>query len=51
MAAVWKVNKEEARRTVDVLVDRGLLEPLGAGEFQIHQVLVQHAKSLLKERR
>jgi hypothetical protein len=51
MAAVWKVDEVEARRTVDVLLDRGLLEPLGAGEFQIHQVLVQHAKSLLRGRR
>ncbi len=47
LMAVWKVDKSEARQTVDVLVDRGLLEPIGDGEYQVHQVLVQHAKTLL----
>lgn len=51
LMAVWKADKSEARQTVDVLVDRGLLEPIGDGEYQIHQVLVQHAKTLLKKPR
>jgi transcriptional regulator with XRE-family HTH domain len=49
MCAVWDIDAPEGRRTVDVLVDRGLLEPTGRGDFQIHQVLVQHAKSLLPD--
>jgi len=46
--AVWKSDEASARQTIDVLVDRGLLEPLGDGDFQIHQVLVHHANTLLK---
>lgn len=51
LAGMWHVQEAEARRTVDVLVDRGLLEPSGDGEYQIHQVLVQHAKALYNEGR
>lgn len=47
LMAVWQVDESVARRTVDVLVDRGLLEAIGDGEYQIHQVLVQHARTLL----
>lgn len=50
MMAVWQIDESSARETIDVLADRGLLEPIGNGEFQIHQVLVQHAKTLLKTR-
>ncbi len=49
--AVWRTDEAVTRQTIDILVDRGLLEPLGNGEFQIHQVLVQHARSLLPKRR
>ena len=49
--AVWRTDEAVTRQTIDILVDRGLLEPLGNGEFQIHQVLVQHARSLLTKRR
>ena len=48
--AVWKSDEANTRQTIDVLVDRGLLEPLGDGDYQIHQVLVHHAKTLLKKR-
>lgn len=49
MKAVWLAESiEDAKATVRTLADRGLLEPIiGAGRFQIHAVLVLHAKSLL----
>jgi hypothetical protein len=48
---VWNVtDKAEARRVVDILVDRGLLEPCEDGEYQVHQLLVQHARSLKPKR-
>jgi hypothetical protein len=31
-----------------VLVNRGLLEPLGGGRFQLHALLVLHARALLE---
>ncbi|MBN1815592.1 MAG: hypothetical protein JXA14_27410 [Anaerolineae bacterium] len=45
--AVWQVDdpKPIARN----LVDRGLLEPTGDGRFQMHALLVLHAKSLCTE--
>lgn len=49
LMSVWKVDYAEARRTVDLLVDRGLLEPVGGGEYQVHRILVEHAKTLLKK--
>ena len=50
MKSVWQVDnpKPIARK----LVDRGLLEPLGSsapGRFQMHALLVMHAKSLCTE--
>jgi len=45
--AVWGVDEETARKTIDVLIDRGLLEPVEEGWYEIHQVLVKHARSLL----
>jgi hypothetical protein len=47
MKAVWQVEdpKPIARR----LVDRGLLEPVGSGRFQMHALLVMHARSLLTQ--
>lgn len=47
--SVWKTSEANTRQAIDTLVDRGLLEPLGDGDYQIHQVLVQHANLLLKE--
>jgi DNA-binding SARP family transcriptional activator len=44
MAALWDV--QDARPTVRLLVNRGLLEPLPGGRFQMHAILVLHAKSL-----
>jgi len=49
MQAVWLAESmEDTKTTVRTLADRGLLEPIiGAGRFQMHAVLVLHAKSLL----
>jgi DNA-binding SARP family transcriptional activator len=44
LRAVWKLP--DPKPTVRTLVNRGLLEPCGGGEFQIHALLVAHAKSL-----
>lgn len=46
MQRVWRVD--DARPIVRTLVDRGLLEPV-SGRFQMHALLVAHAKSLLAE--
>lgn len=46
MKAVWIV--EDPKPIARLLVDRGLLEPiLELGRFQMHALLVMHAKSLL----
>lgn len=45
MAALWET--EDPRPTVRTLVNRGLLEPLTGGRFQMHALLVLHAKSLI----
>jgi hypothetical protein len=47
MAAAWDVA--DARPTARMLVNRGLLEPVGGGRFQVHALLVLHARSLLEE--
>ncbi|MEK6279094.1 MAG: NB-ARC domain-containing protein [Acidobacteriota bacterium] len=47
MKAVWQVD--DPKPTVRELVDHGLLEPVGSGRFQMHAVLVMHARSLLTE--
>jgi hypothetical protein len=48
MKAVWQV--EDPKPTVRILVDRGLLEPITEiGRFQMHALLVMHAKTLLTE--
>lgn len=44
MKAVWEVK--DPRPTVRKLVDHGLLEPV-SGRFQMHALLVKHARSLL----
>jgi DNA-binding SARP family transcriptional activator len=47
MALAWDV--EDPRPTARFLVNRGLLEPLSGGRFQMHALLVMHARSLLEE--
>jgi hypothetical protein len=47
MKAVWEV--EDPRPTVRELVNHGLLEPVGSGRFQMHALLVKHARSLLTD--
>jgi DNA-binding SARP family transcriptional activator len=46
MAAAWDVP--DPRSFARQLVDRGLLEPIGGGRFQMHALLVLHARSLLE---
>jgi hypothetical protein len=41
----WRVR--DAQPTIDVLINHGLLEPLGNGTYQMHAVLVSFANSLL----
>lgn len=51
MRAVWQSpDDDDTKATVRALSDRGLIEPLiGHGRFQMHAVLVMHAKSLLTD--
>jgi len=44
MKAVWL--SDDVRPTIRKLVDRGLLEPVGSGRFQMHALLVKLAKSM-----
>lgn len=46
MAVAWEVP--DSRSTARKLVDRGLLEPINGGRFQMHALLVLHARSLLE---
>jgi DNA-binding SARP family transcriptional activator len=46
LAVVWDVG--DPRPIARVLVNRGLLEPVGGGRFQLHALLVLHAQALLK---
>lgn len=46
MRAVWKV--EDPAPIIRKLVGHGLLEPVGEARFQMHELLVQHARSMLK---
>jgi DNA-binding SARP family transcriptional activator len=46
MAVAW--NIEDPRQTARLLVNRGLLEPVSSGRFQMHALLVMHARSLLE---
>jgi hypothetical protein len=47
MRGVWMID--DAQPTAKKLADRGLLEPLiGTGRFQMHAVLVMHARTLLE---
>ena len=47
MAVTWDLS--DPRPTVRVLVNRGLLEPVSGGRFQLHALLALHARSLLEE--
>jgi hypothetical protein len=47
MAVAWDVP--DPKPIARILVDRGLLEPLSGGRFQVHALLVLHAHSLLDE--
>lgn len=47
MNAVWQIA--DPRRMARRLVGRGLLEPVGAGRFQMHALLVMHAQSLCED--
>jgi hypothetical protein len=46
MKAVWMADNP--RDTVRTLVERGLLEPVGDSRFQMHALLVMHAKSMFE---
>lgn len=46
MAALWNVN--DPRPFARALVNRGLLEPVSGGRFQMHALLVLHARTLLE---
>jgi DNA-binding SARP family transcriptional activator len=46
MAIAWEV--EDPRVTARQLVNRGLLEPVSRGRFQMHALLVIHARSLME---
>lgn len=45
MAVAWDVA--DPKPTARALVNRGLLEPISGGRFQMHALLVLHARSLL----
>jgi hypothetical protein len=47
LRAVWQV--EDPKPVVRQLVEHGLLEPAGNGRFQMHRILVDHARSLCTE--
>lgn len=44
LQAVWETD--DPKPIVRKLVDHGLLEPTGTGRFQMHRILVDHARSL-----
>jgi hypothetical protein len=44
---LWRVR--DPQPTIDVLIKRGLLEPLGDGRYQMHALLVALADSLLTD--
>jgi hypothetical protein len=45
MSAAW--DTADPKPFARLLVDRGLIEPLTGGRFQMHALLVLHAQSLL----
>jgi hypothetical protein len=44
--AIW--GGDDPRPATRELVNRGLLEPVGGGRFQMHALLVAHARSMLE---
>lgn len=44
LAAIWEVK--DPKESIRLLVNRGLMEPVGKGRFQVHALLVKHAQSL-----
>jgi hypothetical protein len=49
MKGAW--NVADPKPTARTLVNRGLLDPLHGGRFQVHALLVLHARSLLEQMR
>jgi NB-ARC domain len=47
LSGVWRVD--DPKPTVRQLVAHGLLEPVGRGRFQMHRILVDHARSLCED--
>ncbi|MCL4251677.1 MAG: hypothetical protein KJ065_26230 [Anaerolineae bacterium] len=47
MQVAW--NVPDPRPIARTLVNRGLLEPVGGGRFQMHALLVLHARALLEQ--
>lgn len=47
LKAVWE--EQEPKPYLRTLVDHGLLEPIGNGRFQMHALLVAHAKGFLED--
>ncbi len=45
MAAVWQLDNPT--QVMRKLIGHGLLEPVNSGRFQMHELLVKHARSLL----
>ena len=50
MQIVWQIDEQTTKTTIRALVDRGLLEFVADfGRYQMHALLVMHAKSLLTD--
>jgi DNA-binding SARP family transcriptional activator len=45
--AIWR--DPQPQTAIRTLIDRGLLEPSGDGRFQMHALLVMHARSMFQE--
>ena len=44
MSALWQTD--DVKPTARILINRGLLEPVSGGRFQMHALLILHARSL-----
>lgn len=47
MRAVWRVD--DPKQAARMLVNRGLLEPAGSERFQMHALLVMHARAMFQD--
>jgi len=47
LTAIWKVDNP--RDTIRLFVARGLMEPAANGRFQVHALLIAHARSLFMD--